>query len=189
MDYFLCMLNNKIIKFIIIYINKYYIKVIKILIIIKMDNNLFNSLFSNLNNDSFNFTLPLNNNYDVINSIETMLEELQNNINITDIENNNEFVEFNIQFEFINENEHQNDNYFKDCNEINNTLGKPIKIKKNDTIEIDDCFICMENYKYLQYKRILPNCNHCFHKKCIDKWLKKKASCPVCRDELKKEDN
>jgi hypothetical protein len=157
------------------------------------NNNLFNSLFSNLNNDnSFIFDIPLNNS-NIFNSIETMLEELQNNININNVtdnnENNNEFVEFNIQFEFINTNNNENNNYFKNCTEINEKLGKPIKIKKNDIIETEteNCFICMESYNYGEFKRLLPNCKHCFHKKCIDKWLKKNASCPVCRDELKKD--
>lgn len=168
------------------------------------NNNLFNSFLSNLNNnDSFIFNIPLNNS-SIFNSIESMLEELQNNININNItdninnitnsgdnsdnENNDNYVEFSIHFEVTNENNNDTDNnYFQNCNEINNALGKPIKIKKNDIIETENCLICMENYNYGQFKRLLPNCKHCFHKKCIDKWLKKKSSCPVCRDELKKD--
>ena len=50
---------------------------------------------------------------------------------------------------------------------------------KEDDIE-DKCVICLENYIPRSYKRNLP-CNHCFHKKCIDKWiLDCKASCPLC---------
>ena len=146
-----------------------------------MNNNLFSS-FLDLSNISFG-------NYNIFNSIETALHQLQNDINITNITedpNNDNFVEFNIEFEVIDENDDEiNDNYFKNCYEINNKLGKSVKIKKNDLIETENCLICMEDYNCGQFKRLLPNCKHCFHKKCIDKWLKKKASCPICRDELK----
>lgn len=27
-------------------------------------------------------------------------------------------------------------------------------------------------------------CNHFFHVKCFDEWLKKFESCPICRNEL-----
>ena len=145
-----------------------------------MNNNLFNPLFLNLDEISLS-------NYNIFNSIESVLQQLQNDINITNVSdaNNDDFVEFNIQFEIINENDNINNSYFKNCYEINNLLGKPIKIKKNDSIETEYCLICMDNYNCGQFKRLLPNCKHCFHKKCIDKWLKKKASCPICRDNLK----
>jgi hypothetical protein len=44
----------------------------------------------------------------------------------------------------------------------------------------DTCSICLEeNVDYI------TNCNHVFHKKCIDKW-KHNNTCPYCRKELKK---
>jgi superfamily II DNA helicase RecQ len=44
----------------------------------------------------------------------------------------------------------------------------------------DTCSICLEeNVDYT------TNCNHVFHKKCIDKW-KHNNTCPYCRKELKK---
>ena len=120
----------------------------------------------------------------IFNTIEEMITEINSNINILNINSeDNNFLEFDIQFEII-DNKNEYNNYFRSYNEINQKLNKPLKIKKNDNILSEQCFICMENYKYLQYKRILPNCNHCYHKKCIDKWLKKKASCPICRNEL-----
>lgn len=81
-------------------------------------------------------------------------------------------------------NDLEENNYFKSCNEINEKLTKPEKIKKDDNILSENCFICMETYKESELKRSLPSCKHYFHKKCIDKWLKKKASCPICRDKL-----
>jgi hypothetical protein len=117
---------------------------------------------------------------------QSMIEHIQHNLNITNIINNDDFVEFNIEFHILeNNSEEENEhNYFKSCNEINEILCKPTKIKKDDKIVLENCLICMENYKINEYKRVLPDCKHYFHKKCIDKWLKKKSSCPICRAEL-----
>jgi hypothetical protein len=52
--------------------------------------------------------------------------------------------------------------------------------------ETIDCSICYEKVKSTEYIREL-NCNHVFHKKCIDKWLllsmknKENINCPICR--------
>ena len=45
-------------------------------------------------------------------------------------------------------------------------------------MEVDICSICLE--KNTDYT---TNCNHLFHKKCIDKW-KHHNTCPYCRNEL-----
>jgi hypothetical protein len=117
---------------------------------------------------------------------QSMIEHIQHNLNITNVVNSDTFVEFNIEFHILENNSEEDDehNYFKSFNEINKILCKPTKIKKDDNIILEDCLICMENYKMNEYKRVLPRCKHYFHKKCIDKWLKKKSSCPICRDEL-----
>ena len=62
-----------------------------------------------------------------------------------------------------------------------NTLNKGyLKIKNDDPLLDSHCIICSEDYIQGEYKRVLE-CNHVYHKKCIDKWLKKNYSCPVCR--------
>ena len=51
-----------------------------------------------------------------------------------------------------------------------------------------ECYICYNNIYTNEYVREL-NCNHSFHKKCIDKWLIKclqstssqTPCCPMCR--------
>lgn len=45
------------------------------------------------------------------------------------------------------------------------------------------CSICHEGFCMNEYYRTLPLCNHSFHKKCVDKWLKNDISmrCPLCR--------
>jgi len=149
-----------------------------------------NNISVNENNEIF-FTLPISeNNSNIYSAIETMLEEMQKNSNIfNENYDNNEFISFDIEFEFINQsnNIEENLNYFKSCKEIDQKVSRSEKIKKEDNLLNETCFICMDHYKVNELKRILPNCSHCFHKKCVDKWLKKRSSCPVCRDELIKE--
>ncbi|XP_028410598.1 E3 ubiquitin-protein ligase RNF38-like [Dendronephthya gigantea] len=45
------------------------------------------------------------------------------------------------------------------------------------------CVVCMMNYSNKEKLRRLP-CNHDFHAKCIDRWLKNNRSCPVCRKDV-----
>jgi len=51
------------------------------------------------------------------------------------------------------------------------------KLIKNDNNDI--CSICLEDLKY--DKCVVLNCEHIYHKDCIQKWLKKNDSCPNCR--------
>ncbi|XP_038705370.1 RING-H2 finger protein ATL78-like [Tripterygium wilfordii] len=44
-----------------------------------------------------------------------------------------------------------------------------------------ECVICLSEFGSGEWVRILPKCNHGFHVKCIDKWLKSHSSCPTCR--------
>jgi hypothetical protein len=162
----------------------------------------------------FIFRVPFDSTTNIFDTIENMLYQLNSNPNIinaiSNIDNNNEYIHFDIFYDDIdnidninnenndgitepihfhihNYNHNQNledNNYFKNCQEINDKLMKPEKIKKDDTVLTENCLICMENYKELELKRLLPSCKHYFHKKCIDKWLKKNASCPICRNKL-----
>lgn len=70
---------------------------------------------------------------------------------------------------------------------INNTLGKYC-MKKNTEMPSNvsellehSCPICIDNIDDDDYIRLLPVCEHYFHKKCIDKWFKTNDSCPCCR--------
>ncbi|KAJ0771325.1 putative transcription factor C2H2 family [Helianthus annuus] len=44
------------------------------------------------------------------------------------------------------------------------------------------CSICLADYKPADVIRLLPECGHLFHRKCIDKWLRVHPTCPVCRN-------
>ena len=64
-------------------------------------------------------------------------------------------------------------------------LGKYEKIKKEE--EHKTCSICLNDFECGKYKRKMPNCDHEFHKKCVDRWLYKdiNLSCPMCRTSQK----
>lgn len=47
-----------------------------------------------------------------------------------------------------------------------------------------ECPICLGEFLEGEKVRILPNCNHGFHVKCIDTWLVSNSSCPNCRHSL-----
>jgi len=57
------------------------------------------------------------------------------------------------------------------------------QIKSNDDMLSQECSVCMQTYKFREYKRKLK-CDHVFHKRCIDKWLKSNLSCPICRKDI-----
>ncbi|KAJ7963822.1 RING/U-box superfamily protein, putative isoform 1 [Quillaja saponaria] len=43
------------------------------------------------------------------------------------------------------------------------------------------CSICFQDFKNEDLVRVLPKCGHFFHLNCIDKWLIRQGSCPICR--------
>ncbi|RZC84181.1 hypothetical protein C5167_046968 [Papaver somniferum] len=43
------------------------------------------------------------------------------------------------------------------------------------------CSICLADYANNDMLRLLPNCGHLFHLKCVDPWLLQHPSCPICR--------
>ncbi|KAL5012205.1 hypothetical protein ScPMuIL_010756 [Solemya velum] len=47
-----------------------------------------------------------------------------------------------------------------------------------------ECRVCLNSFRSSERVRTLP-CLHFFHQRCIDKWLKMNAICPVCRENAK----
>ncbi|KAG8055515.1 hypothetical protein GUJ93_ZPchr0001g31097 [Zizania palustris] len=43
------------------------------------------------------------------------------------------------------------------------------------------CSICLSEYTDGEMLRVMPDCRHRFHVMCLDAWLRRNASCPVCR--------
>ncbi|KAF8413095.1 hypothetical protein HHK36_001071 [Tetracentron sinense] len=49
------------------------------------------------------------------------------------------------------------------------------------SVEDAQCTICLGEYQEKEVLRIMPKCGHNFHLACIDVWLQKQSTCPVCR--------
>ncbi|KAG7032948.1 RING-H2 finger protein ATL7 [Cucurbita argyrosperma subsp. argyrosperma] len=47
------------------------------------------------------------------------------------------------------------------------------------------CTVCLADYHSEDLLRILPYCGHFFHVTCIDIWLHRHSTCPVCRTSLR----
>ena len=44
------------------------------------------------------------------------------------------------------------------------------------------CPICLGEYQARETIRTIPECNHYFHANCVDKWLRRNPTCPLCRN-------
>jgi len=62
-------------------------------------------------------------------------------------------------------------------------------LKENSKIQIvkknyEHCLFCKTDMKIGEYQRIINKCNHSFHKKCFDKWIKlsEKIFCIICNE-------
>jgi hypothetical protein len=43
------------------------------------------------------------------------------------------------------------------------------------------CAVCQADYADGDELRLLPECRHAFHRRCVDQWLRRRPTCPVCR--------
>lgn len=48
-----------------------------------------------------------------------------------------------------------------------------------------ECCICLGIFGDGDKVKVLPQCRHCFHSECVDKWLTTQSSCPLCRASLR----
>ncbi|CAO2828703.1 unnamed protein product [Amaranthus hypochondriacus] len=63
-----------------------------------------------------------------------------------------------------------------------------IMITKTNNIDASgdrsSCSVCLLDFKIGETVRSLPQCHHMFHLPCIDKWLLRHGSCPLCRRDM-----
>lgn len=50
-----------------------------------------------------------------------------------------------------------------------------------------ECPICINELMPGDSIRYLPNCGHTFHRSCIDLWLLRRADCPLCKREVRRQ--
>lgn len=43
------------------------------------------------------------------------------------------------------------------------------------------CSICLESYVGGEMVRNIAKCGHCFHAYCIEIWMRRNITCPICR--------
>ena len=55
-----------------------------------------------------------------------------------------------------------------------------IEIQFKNNLYQNECTICLENFNENEILYELK-CKHYYHKTCIDDWLSKKRTCPLCR--------
>lgn len=55
--------------------------------------------------------------------------------------------------------------------------------KYTENIGFSECPICLDTFQINEDVRVL-SCKHCFHKNCIDSWLRSMLKCPICRNSV-----
>ncbi|XP_073152154.1 E3 ubiquitin-protein ligase ATL42-like [Henckelia pumila] len=51
-----------------------------------------------------------------------------------------------------------------------------------------ECAVCLSKFEDVEVLRLLPKCQHVFHIGCIDQWLERHSTCPLCRRKVSQED-
>lgn len=67
---------------------------------------------------------------------------------------------------------------------VNTSLSSAIlTAPSNSSEEVDKCTICLNGFTGGDHMRMLP-CMHQYHSECIDEWLRRHATCPICKHHI-----
>ena len=91
-----------------------------------------------------------------------------------------QYREYTRKYTILNNNRNDNENDNDNDNE-NKNENKNDNDNENDNEEKLDCCICMDDIKNDNFK---TECDHVFHKECLDEWLKNSSTCPICRSQV-----
>ncbi len=161
-----------------------------------IQNNIHNSIIRNdnyINNNRFiptniDLQYPYGNNNTINNNLNININNnnLGNNFNF----NNNLSQYFNFNILGNNRRNYRDISYSRGLKAQNTKFIKEnlskTKIKKVINLEDNrrDCIICLNEFKIGQNIYTLP-CSHIFHVRCLNKEIKIRQKCPICRKELK----
>ena len=56
--------------------------------------------------------------------------------------------------------------------------------RHSDENEEEICSICRQSLNDQEICRQIKRCQHCFHCACLDAWIIRHPTCPMCRDEI-----
>ena len=131
--------------------------------------NYYLNLKSKENNDNLNFELKEKNIFNNINLdnnflFQKELKKLKNELN----KNYKTFIKIN-----------NNNNYNKkEIKQFKYNNKKDLNYNQNK------CCICLNLIDINDKLLVINNCNHIFHKNCLNKWLLEKKHCPICRNKI-----
>jgi len=163
--------------------------------------NMMNMNMMNMNMNMMNPNNPMNMNMNMMNPNNPMNMMNPFNIFINNMNNmmpisfsdfsldkkdikRNETLDVKMDVDNILKNKNTLDNKNKDVQYILNYI--PFTIIKDAPKAKEDephCLICLSNFQVDEKVSALP-CFHCFHTKCLDEWIVRKARCPVCKFEI-----
>ena len=172
------------------------------------DNNFFEETFEEINSSISFFCPHRTSNYSLF---EDYFPTIYNETNIFNYTNNNNNINYNNNINGVNINfdtrHHLRNNNreeriplddlfpflnnikLKDKEKIKSIKENLSRMKINKKIKLDDnkknCCICLEDFKYGQNIYSL-SCSHIFHVHCLNKEIKMRQKCPLCRKELNK---
>jgi hypothetical protein len=49
----------------------------------------------------------------------------------------------------------------------------------------DECIICYGQYTFQDKITVFPGCGHRYNTCCLEEWLKKENTCPMCRNKIR----